>query len=503
MPTAARLLLALLLLTLGGCASLPAETSSPPMPASPLEVTLTPPPEPVVLGTPLFVTASVHLTAGAPLNLPTPGMGSPITYRVLSADGKTIVAEVSKVFAALAQSMGGSTPPSRPAALSPGGRLAYREDLNGYFTTPPPAGRYLLEALLNTSGGGAISPRVPFELVPLAPVTVLRLADDEGAGLDTLVLHHGAQGLRIYFGLGDRQRGVPASLRQIPAAGADPVTGIALAANTEPVEGSRWIAIQQGRTIGGGLARAFDVAFPFSGVTVDLERPRLTPRGFQSPGRACFVAVGTRDGAPALALVEVGKNPPVVRYVRLKGAPNLAVAAGWQFPEGRLQLVWSVTEAGETKLLAAALDPAAPPAELAVETIAHRTTAHVAALRVPPLLAADFDGVEWLETSPASPWPALKRWRPGQTVETSPALPETALFKPAEIERWIVPETGPVADGLVAQGAQGTWALRAGTWSPLNAPARASLALHPLAGPRLFASWWPDPRSGLATHPVP
>lgn len=477
------------------------------MPATPFTLTLSIPAGPAVLSTPLRVTTLVRSQSTTALSLPAPGTRSPVTYRLLSADGASVIAEVSQVLASMRRSLGGEGPPAMPASLAPGGTLGYSEDIAPYFVPPPPPGRYLLEAVVNTAAGGAASPRVPLELVPLAPLAVLRAADDDGAGLDTLVLHRAPNGPRPYFGLGDVHATVPRTLRPLvapdaPAAG-DPASGIALAVNTAPRTGARWFATLHGGTLRGGLARAYDVAHPFADVAVGLERPRLAPRAFQGETGAWFLVFGSKAGESTLALVEVGAQPPRVRHVALRGAPTPSAAVGWLFPEGRLQFVWTVPDGPGARLLGATLDPAEPPDALVVETELHRTPVALAGLRVPALITAEFDGVEWLELPADGGWPVVKRWHPGQPVVELTVLPETTLLTPRVVANWVLPDTGSGVTGLLAQSAQGAWACRGGSWVALQAPPRANLALHGLSEGRQLAAWWPDPRSGLGVQVLP
>ncbi len=480
-----------------------------------VEIEILAPKKPFLVGSAMPVTAFLRNLGSSPIDLPSPGAQSPFEYTVLSGDGKKALFSFSERGRDLALQRGIFPPSHTPTqAVNPGQGLTFNEDLAGFLTQPIPPGRYLIQAGLMFQGKTVHSNQAPFEVVPLQVTALAQVLNFDRRKMVTAVSHREPDGSETIFRRqstsGHPEVGTFQELHRLPPS--REVESIALALETAPVPGWRWLLWLEKGELAGGMSREFDIKYPIAPAPTGLDSPRLLEHGYQfESGTALFILSGSEGNGRKIKLISVpGLRPPELMNVPLSASIPEQIFASLLRADGsqRLLLTWIEADGSTSRMVGVRVDPDDLSKTGKIEVL-FQTDRPILAGRLEPLTLEPPIRAEFLlapdEKGGLAYLAKLELYDNGARTITN--LPVSRTPRDKAVNQWILPSHEDPSAPLLAligdrlyssrTASQEPWRLVAGQLGEAN-----HIRLVSFQGEELWATWW-TPQAGFLTRALP
>lgn len=480
-----------------------------------IEIEILDPKKPFLAGSAMPLTVFLRNLGKSPIDLPSPDAQSPFEYEVLSGDGKNALFSFSERGRDLALQRGIFPPAHTPTqAVNPGQGLTFKENLAGFLTQPIPPGRYLIQAGLMFQGTTVASNQASFEVVPIQVTALAQALNSEHRRMVTAVSHREPDGSETIFRrqstTGHPEVGTFQELHRLQPS--REVESMALALETAPAPGWRWLLWLEKGELAGGMSREYDIKYPIAPVPTGLDSPRLLEHGYQfENGTALFILSGLEGNARKIKLISVpGVRPPELIDVPLRASIPEQVSASLIRSDDSHQLLvaWIEADGSTSRMVGVRVDPGNPSKTGKTEVL-FQTDLPILAARLEPLTLETPVRAEFLLAPEEKGGPAylakLEVHDSGARTITHLPLPKTPREKP--VNRWILPSHEDPSAPLLAligdrlyssrSASQEPWRLVAGQLGEAN-----HIRLVSFQDKELWATWW-TPQAGFVVRALP
>lgn len=269
----------------------------------------------VITGESLPIEVTLENRSPSPIEVPDPVVGSEFLYTVTSHADPAVVYHLSAARAHADRYLEPKRSLGLPGLqLAPGAKQVYSEDLAAYEVTPIGPGAYTLVVGYQGVGGLAECAGVAISIAPPRPARMVTLA---GASEERIAVVFAqpsdAKHVTVYQIENEARRpGDGAAYPRKVGVGIAELRGLAVAVDLADNEGRRWLAWEEGGTLGAGVGDGRYVSRLVAPVAHGLHGASLGSVGWQpSNNDALFVALGDGPGGhAALAVITFSVSAP-------------------------------------------------------------------------------------------------------------------------------------------------------------------------------------------------